>query len=94
MIRPATTLPASRPATTPAVRPSPSPAVAEGGLLRPPLGRRVTIRLVFGDAVEGVLSRIDKFELLVTLADGSTCIVFKGAISSVAEAPQGTAGVC
>jgi sRNA-binding regulator protein Hfq len=93
MMRPATTSPAVRPAPTPAVRPSPSLAVAEGGLLWPLLGRRVSIRLVFGDTVEGVLSRIDKFELAVTPTDGSTCIVFKGAISSVVEAPQGAAGV-
>jgi hypothetical protein len=79
-------------ATAPAPRtptPAPRPAAVappEGGLLRPFLGHRVTVKLVFGETVEGVLSRVDKFELLVTLADGSAVVVLKGGVSTVREA--------
>ena len=83
MIRPATT----RPPTPPASRPAPVSALPEG-LLNRFLGKRVVIRLLFGDEVEGTLSRVDKFELLLTRADGAAVIVFKGGISSVREAPD------
>jgi hypothetical protein len=88
MIRPTPTRPPTRPPTPPASRPAPAPALPEG-LLRPLLGKRVAIRLLFGDEVEGVLSRVDKFELLVTLPDGSAVVVLKGGVSTVREAPQG-----
>ena len=90
MIRPAPARPPTRPPTPPASRPAPVPAPPEGGLLRPLLGKRVTVRLVFGETVEGVLSRVDKFELLVTLPDGSAVVVLKGGVSTVREAPRET----
>jgi hypothetical protein len=87
MMRPAPARPPTRP-PTPASRPAPVPALPEG-LLRPLLGHRVVVRLLFGDEVEGVLSRVDKFELLVTQADGSAVVVLKGGVSTVREAPTG-----
>jgi sRNA-binding regulator protein Hfq len=58
-------------------------------LLRPFLGRRVVVKLLFGDEVEGTLSRVDKFEMLVTPPDGAAVIVFKGAVATIREAPAG-----
>lgn len=78
------TAPAPR-TPTPAARPAPAPALPDGLLTRF-LGKRVAVRLLFGDEVDGVLSRVDKFELLVTLADGAVACVFKGAVATIREA--------
>lgn len=63
-----------------------TPVQPEGGLLARFLGHRVEIRLTDGEAVSGVLHTIGKFELLVTLANGSSTCLFKNACASVSEA--------
>ncbi len=50
-------------------------------------GRKVAIRLLFGDEIEGWLSTVGRFEMLVTLADGAVVCIFKGAVASIRETP-------
>ena len=75
------------PATRPAV-PTPKPAATPEpeGLIRRFLGRRITIRVVTGEDVVGVLSTIGRFEVAVTISDGSQTVLLKHAVVSITEA--------
>jgi sRNA-binding regulator protein Hfq len=60
------------------------PAVPD--LLMRLLGKRIVVRLTFGDSVSGSLHAFSRYELVVIEGNGSQTIVFKGAVASVTEA--------
>ena len=64
-------------------RPAPVQPTAPEGLLARFLGKKVVVRLVFGDTVTGTVHAVGRYEMAVLLTDGTTTVVFKNAVATI-----------